>query len=51
VKIRQASPVDADDIGRIFVRARDAMTYLPRIPDEDRPKLGGWIAAKHEVWG
>jgi ribosomal protein S18 acetylase RimI-like enzyme len=26
------------------------MTYLPRIPDEDRPKLGGWIVERHEVW-
>ena len=48
--IRLASPVDADFIGRIFVRARDAMTYLPRITDGDRPKLGGWIMARHEVW-
>lgn len=48
--IRQGSAVDADSIGRIFVRARDAMTYLPRIADQDRPQLGGWIAAKHKVW-
>jgi GNAT superfamily N-acetyltransferase len=48
--IRPGSPIDADEVGRIFVRARDAMTYLPRIPDGDRPKLGGWITAKHEVW-
>jgi len=48
--IRQGSPVDADAICRIFVRARDTMKYLPRIPDDDRPKLGGWITARHEVW-
>jgi putative acetyltransferase len=48
--IRQASPDDAGIIGGIFVRARDAMTYLPRIPDGDRPKLGGWITTRHEVW-
>jgi GNAT superfamily N-acetyltransferase len=48
--IRQGLAIDADDIGRIFVRARDAMTYLPRIPDSDRPRLSGWITAKHEVW-
>jgi putative acetyltransferase len=48
--IRQASPDDADVIGGIFVRARDVMTYLPRIPERDRPKLGGWITARHEVW-
>src|SRR5450756_2633686 len=48
--IRQASQDDAGVIGGIFVRARDAMTYLPRIADGDRPKLGGWITARHEVW-
>ena len=48
--IRKGSPVDADSIGRIFVRARDAMPYLPRIADQDRPKLGGWITARHEIW-
>jgi GNAT superfamily N-acetyltransferase len=47
--IRKGSPVDAHSIGRIFVRARDAMTYLPRIADQDRPKLGGWITARHEI--
>jgi GNAT superfamily N-acetyltransferase len=26
------------------------MTYLPRIPDGDRPKLGGWITTRHELW-
>jgi putative acetyltransferase len=48
--IRQGSPADAGIVGGIFVRARDAMTYLPRIPDGDRPKLGGWITTRHEVW-
>ena len=48
--IRRASPADADAVGRVFVRARDEMTYLPRIVDEDRPKLGGWIVERHEVW-
>ena len=48
--IRKGSPVDADSIGRIFLRARDAMTYLPPVADQDRPKLGGWIAARHEIW-
>ena len=48
--IRRATPEDATAIGQVFVRARDGMTYLPRIPDEDRPKLGGWIVERHEVW-
>jgi len=26
------------------------MTYLPPIPHDVRPKLGGWIVARHETW-
>jgi putative acetyltransferase len=48
--IRQALPADAGVIGDIFVRARDEMTYLPPITDDVRPKLGGWITERHEVW-
>ena len=48
--IRGGSPADADAIGQIFVRARDTMAYLPRISDDVRPKLGGWITDRHEVW-
>jgi GNAT superfamily N-acetyltransferase len=48
--IRRGSVVDGDAIGRIFVRTRDAMSYLPRIPDGDRARIGGWIAARHQVW-
>jgi GNAT superfamily N-acetyltransferase len=48
--IRRATPEDAGAVGRVFVAARDEMTYLPRIPDDDRPKLGGWIVERHDVW-
>ena len=48
--IRRATSDDADALGGLFVRARDRMAYLPRIPDDDRPKLGGWIVERHEVW-
>jgi putative acetyltransferase len=48
--IRLGSPADANAIGDIFVRARDAMTYLPRIPDDVRLKLGGWFTERHEIW-
>ena len=48
--IRRATAEDAAAIGSLFVRARDLMTYLPRIPDNDRPQLGGWIVERHEVW-
>ena len=48
--IRRGSRADAGAIGDVFVRARDEMSYLPRIPDDVRPKLGGWITERHEVW-
>jgi ribosomal protein S18 acetylase RimI-like enzyme len=48
--IRCATAADAAAIGLIFLSTRDLMTYLPPIPDEDRPRLGGWIAERHEVW-
>src|SRR5205085_5774346 len=48
--IRRAALADTDAVGRVFVRARDEMTYLPRIPDADRPRLGSMIVERHEVW-
>ena len=48
--LRRATSEDVEAVGDIFLRTRDLMTYLPRIPDEDRPKLGGWIVERHEVW-
>jgi len=48
--IRRATPEDAGAIGDIFVRTRDEMTYLPRLPDAHRPHLGGWIIQRHETW-
>ncbi len=48
--IRRATDDDVEAVGRIFVDTRDQMDYLPRIPDEDRPKLGGWIMERHEIW-
>ena len=48
--IRRATSEDAARVGGVFVGARDLMTYLPRIPDEDRPRLGGWIVERNEVW-
>jgi GNAT superfamily N-acetyltransferase len=48
--IRRATSEDTDEIARIFVAARDRMTYLPRMPDEDRTGFGAWIIGRHEVW-
>jgi GNAT superfamily N-acetyltransferase len=48
--IRRATPDDARAIGAIFVRTRDEMSYLPRIPDEHRPLLGSWFVERYELW-
>jgi len=47
--IRDATPDDAAAIGELFVRARDEMSYLPRIPDDVRPRLGGLILGRSEL--
>ena len=48
--IRRATPDDASAISDVFVRARDEMTYLPRIPEHVRPQLGGWFLERAELW-
>lgn len=48
--IRPATADDASAIGDLFVRARDEMTYLPRISDDVRPVLGERFFARAELW-
>jgi GNAT superfamily N-acetyltransferase len=48
--IRRATLEDAEPISTLFARAKDEMTYIPRIPDDVRPKLGGMYIARYEVW-
>jgi GNAT superfamily N-acetyltransferase len=48
--IRRANRDDAEAISLLFVRAKDEMTYIPRIPDDVRSKVGGWFLDRHEVW-
>jgi GNAT superfamily N-acetyltransferase len=48
--IRRATTADADAVGRIFVAARDAMPYLPRIPGPDRGRLGALFVERHRLW-
>ena len=48
--IRRATSSDAAAVSALFVRVRDEMTYLPRIPDEHRPLLGGWFIERDEIW-
>jgi GNAT superfamily N-acetyltransferase len=48
--IRRAAPGDAAAVSRVFVAARDEMTYLPRIDEEHRPLLGGWFIERGPIW-
>ncbi|MDX6507463.1 MAG: hypothetical protein QOG06_2107 [Gaiellaceae bacterium] len=48
--IRRATHHDVAAIGELFLRARDAMTYLPPVSDDVRPRLGGLICERAEVW-
>jgi ribosomal protein S18 acetylase RimI-like enzyme len=48
--IRRATLDDAPAISDVFVRARDEMSYLPRIPEDVRPLLGGWFLERAELW-
>ncbi len=48
--IRRATPDDGAAVSRVFVAARDEMTYLPRIDDEHRLLLGDWLIARGPLW-
>jgi ribosomal protein S18 acetylase RimI-like enzyme len=48
--IRRATRADAAEVSRVFVAARDEMTYLPRIPAEHRPLLGGWFMERSTIF-
>jgi len=48
--IRRATEDDIDSIGRIHIAAKDEMTYLPRIPDDVRPRLGRIFFEREEIW-
>ncbi len=48
--IRRATEADAPEVSRVFVAARDEMTYLPRIDDAHRPLLGGWFIDRGAIF-
>lgn len=49
--IRRARPDDVSAIGAVFLAARDDMTYLPRVGDEVRSRMGEIVTAgRDEVW-
>jgi GNAT superfamily N-acetyltransferase len=48
--IRRATADDAAEVSRVFVAARDEMTYLPRIDEEHRAVLGGWFIERGPIF-
>ena len=49
--IRRGGSDDLEAIGRVFLAARDEMTYLPRGRDENRSRIGTLITRDHdELW-
>jgi GNAT superfamily N-acetyltransferase len=49
--IRRGGREDREAIGRVFLAARDEMTYLPVIPDDDRAVIGTLITRDDdELW-
>lgn len=50
--IRRAGPADADDVAEVFLAARAAMTYLPRLhsDEETRAWIAGVMLPSSQVW-
>src|SRR6266536_3881852 len=48
--IRRATQRDATEVSRVFVAARDEMSYLPVISGEHRSLLGGWFIDRGPIW-
>jgi ribosomal protein S18 acetylase RimI-like enzyme len=50
VELRPARTDEIDELARLFVRARNEMTYLPRVPEEHVPLIADGIREHEEVW-
>ena len=48
--IRRAGEADAAEVSRVFVAARDEMTYLPRIDQKHRHQPGGWFIERGPIF-
>jgi len=48
--IRRATQRDATEVSRVFVAARDEMSYLPVVSGEHRSLLGGWFIDRGPIW-
>jgi putative acetyltransferase len=50
VKIRRAREDEIEPLTDLFIRARNEMDYLPRVPDEAAVPIAARIREHEEVW-
>ena len=50
MEIRRASDDEIEPLTRLFIRARNEMDYLPRVPDEAAVPIAARIREHEEVW-
>jgi GNAT superfamily N-acetyltransferase len=50
VEVRPAREEDIEPLTRLFIRARNQMDYLPRVPDEHVPTIADRIREHEELW-
>jgi putative acetyltransferase len=50
MEIRPAREEEIETLTRLFIRARNEMDYLPRVPDEAAEPIAAGIAEHDEVW-
>ncbi len=48
--IRPAREDEIEPLTQLFIRARNQMDYLPRVPDEAAEPIAAWIREHEEVW-
>jgi GNAT superfamily N-acetyltransferase len=50
VEIRRARDQEIEPLTQLFIRARNEMDYLPRVPDEAAVPIAASIRGHDEVW-
>jgi len=50
MELRPARPDEIEPLTRLFIRARNEMDYLPRVPDEAAEPIAAGIRRHDEVW-
>jgi GNAT superfamily N-acetyltransferase len=48
--LRAARAGEVEELARLFVRARNQMEYVPRVPDEHVPLIADRIREHEELW-